>query len=216
MPFDRGELSVDYGLRQYVWSADDPERFVQQWHVQAEARATGADGDVDGPTLEVARAELVRVDLDRVEGAGANAYDLLDAESGDLETIAHHVFDIESGQLHEDLERTLVEGFTAGILILDQVWVAPGYRGHELGPLVAAFALEALRSGCGLALCFPSPFENRPTDDAERAEVVAHLSRVWAKVGFEPYGNTGVHFLDLGATTLSGCLARLSRTAGAI
>jgi len=37
LPFDRGELSLDYGLRQYVWSADDPERFVQQWHVQAEA-----------------------------------------------------------------------------------------------------------------------------------------------------------------------------------
>jgi len=163
----------------------------------------------------VATAELVRVDLDGVEGAGANAYDLLDAESGDLETIAHHVFDTESGQLHGDL-CALAAGFTAGILILDQVWVAPAYRGHELGPLVAACALEALGAGCGLALCFPSPIENRPTDDVERAEVVAHLSRVWAKVGFEPYGHTGVHFLDLGTTTLSGCLARLSRTAGVI
>ncbi len=216
LPFDRAELSLDYSLRQYVWSVEDPERFVQQWHVRAEARAARADTLVDGPAFEVARADLVRLDLDRIVDAGANAYDLLDAESADLETIARHVFDPATGQLNDDLVDAISASAHPGILILDQVWVAPPYRGHEVGPLVAACTLEALGTGCAVALGFPAPFEDRPERGPELAEAIAHLGRVWAKVGFEPYRDTGVHFLDLATAQLTDALGRLSRTRQAI
>lgn len=213
LPFDRDDLTLDYSLRQYAWAVSDPERFVQRWHVQVEARP---GPDVDAKAIEVATADLVRLDLDRVVDAGASPYGLLDAESADLATIAGHVFDPASDQLQEDLVDALSPSPHPGILILDQVWVAPAYRGHEIGPLVAACALEALGTGCALALGFPSPFENPPDDGPELAEAIAHLGRVWAKVGFEPYGDTGVHFLDLSTTVLSDALERLSRTRQAV
>ncbi|MDQ6798431.1 MAG: hypothetical protein M3011_10530, partial [Actinomycetota bacterium] len=176
----------------------------------------GVDHGVDDTALEVATADLVRVDLDRVADAGASAYDLLDEQTADLEAIACHVFDPRTGQLHTELIDAVGSAPHPGIVILDQVWVAPAYRGHAIGPLVAALALETLGTGCALALCFPSPFENRPVTGPELAAAIVHLGRVWAKVGFEPYRDTGVHYLGLDTTRLSDALGRLSRTRQAV
>jgi hypothetical protein len=203
LDFDFDDLVLDYRLRHHVWALDEPERFVEQWHVRASLERD------DGSTTEVATAELVRVDVDRVLATGATPYDLLDAHSADLEAIAGEAFDLDTGELCADLE-DLLEGPDAGVLVLDRVRVEPCYRGREIGPLVAACALATLRQGCGVALCFPSPLENPAAPGPDLDAAVARLAAVWAKVGFEPYTN-GVHVLDLATTALSDSLEQIHR-----
>lgn len=63
--FDRDDLVFHYGLRRPLWSLRDRQALAEQWHV----RAVVDDGESDA--LEVATADVVRVDVDRVLGDGA-------------------------------------------------------------------------------------------------------------------------------------------------
>jgi GNAT superfamily N-acetyltransferase len=137
---------------------------------------------------------------------------------------------IDIGDLADQASGTWIDVVTASggpgadrpdshVLLLDRVWLDPDHRGQGLGPIVAAAVIERLGRGCGLAACFPAPFEDpsedRPQgpdgrfqgpDDRDRA--IEKLSKVWSTVGFTHWRD-GVWLIDLQASDAHAALAKL-------
>jgi GNAT superfamily N-acetyltransferase len=201
LPFDKSDIVLHYELAQHVGMRDDPEqRFVRTWGISA--RTTDDDGE---EKEEIATAEAIVVDAVDIQAAGGDVHDLLDSLSSDLEHIAATIFNVDSGDFVEDLEEELNNA--GSVLILDRVRVDPRFRGHGIGPLIAALAISAVGSGCSFAVCYPAPIEGKLTD-RQRKEAIASLGRVWAKVGFKPFRD-GVWILDLETVELEQALQRL-------
>jgi len=87
-------------------------------------------------------------------------------------------------------------GQATHVLVLDRVWLRTEWRGHGLGPIIAAAVIERLGRGCHVAACYPAPFENPSQDADERQLSIEALGRLWSKVGFTHWRD-GVWMLDL-------------------
>ncbi len=199
LPFTPSELALDYRLFQPLGALDDPlDRFVHHWTV------TAGVANEDGTLGErVGWVTIVIVEHLAAQVANENPYELLDAEDGDLETIGAAIFDPASGELAGELADML----GSRVMIADRCWIDPRYRGHGLGPLVAGTTMRALQADCGVAACYPAPFEG-DLSAADREQAVAGLTRTWATLGFEPFRD-GVMVLDLTRITFDEALGHL-------
>lgn len=199
LPFGLFDLQSNIGTTRYPHMHHDGEidKYITEWVVTVDA----LDERGDVAYTNVASATLWTLDYIKARAAGSNIFDLLDAVSSDC--VAFNVLFDEDGEL-------LLEDVWGMLLVLDRLTVARQYRGHGIGPLVAAMALTDLSAGCGIAAVYPAPIEGDPMDDTRPLEV-AKLGQVWAKIGFEPFAE-GVWTLNLNELALPKALyARLEK-----
>src|SRR6266516_4541624 len=131
LPFAPRDLILDYALQQHSNMLADPfERAAQQWHVKVSAEAWNlATGDTEH-TYEVGWAAVTVLERDPT----VNLYEVLDSIDGDHETIGATILDHRTGDLNPALEELLAP--IGDILLCDRTWIAPGFRGHDLGLLI--------------------------------------------------------------------------------
>lgn len=158
-------------------------RHIEAWTVDVFADLPGPDDR----RLEIGYAKLVVFNL----APGADIGDLTDQASG---TWVDRNVDERRPDRH--------------VLLLDRLWLRPEWRGQELGPIIAAAAIERLGRGCHLAACYPAPFDEPAEHPEDRERVIQTLGALWSKVGFRHW-NDGVWMLDLEATDVHAMLNEL-------
>lgn len=136
----------------------------------------------------------------------------LDSSNDSIAHIGDTVFDANTGQLSERLDGVLGR---AGhrVLVLDRVELEPAWQGHNVAALLAAEALDHLRTGCRVALCLPGPLDRTGVSAEEYDEAVRRMQGVWKQVGFRPFDD-GVWLLEPSGGTLDERLASLREQLG--
>ena len=136
----------------------------------------------------------------------------LDSSNDSIAHIGDTVFDANTGQLSERLDGVLGR---AGhrVLVLDRVELEPAWQGHNVAALLAAEALDHLRTGCRVALCLPGPLDRTGVSAEEYDEAVRRMQGVWKQVGFRPFDD-GVWLLEPSGGTLDERLASLREQPG--
>jgi len=191
-------IVLEYRLEERVSLVDTPSfGHVERWTVTVLVDRPAAADD----RRDIGYARLIVLNLE----AGVSLADLADTTSGDWVDISRSATRTDTAT---DMARDDdVESAAMSVLVLEQLWIEPAYRGNGLGPIVAACAILRLGRGCRLAACYPAPFEaSQASDDRDRS--IEALGRIWAKVGFTPW-NDGVWMLDLQATDVHDALERL-------
>lgn len=197
---DWNDVAFLFELRRYPSVVVEPElRWCQSWSVSIRLEDDAGD-EVD----KIGYAEIVVIRWAEAEFVGSGGFEVLDAHSGDLEKVGKALF--EDGSLAPDVE-DMVEAMSGSLMVLNRVWIDPRFRGQDLGPKCAAFALLELRPLADFVACYPGPFEASTT--TENTDVaIAALGRIWARVGFEPYRD-GVWLLSLTSTRLDSAARTL-------
>ncbi|MFN2502824.1 MAG: GNAT family N-acetyltransferase [Acidimicrobiales bacterium] len=162
-------LVFTYALEEPVSLSQPTHRHLERWVVTV----TNGDRERTDSGITIGDAQVLIVNLE----AGQDVRAFADTASGEWR------------------EQTEGGPGSSHVLVLERVWVDPAYRGHGLGPIIAATVVDRLGRGCHLAACYPAPFAGdcRPED---REQEIEALGRIWAKVGFQPWRD-GVWMLDL-------------------
>jgi len=171
-------------------------RFVERWTV-----AVTGDGAVP-----VGDARVIVLNL----SDGVQVVDLVDAATGTWREPPATAGQRRAGADSPGDGTAAVLG--AHVLVLDRIFVEPPARGWGLGPVVAAVVTGRLGRGCGVAVCFPAPFDG-PRPDDERDRAIDALGAIWAKVGFRSRPD-GVWTLDLAGDRLAVTTAALLAAVG--
>ncbi len=185
-------IVLEYRLEEPVSLVDVPAfPRIERWTVSVLVDQSNGEDD----RRHVGYARVIVLNLD----AGVTLADLADTATGEWTEIAGAVEArterVVGGARGEDSEPAEVR-----YLVLERLWIEPGFRGNGLGPVTACYAILRLGHGCRLAACYPAPFEaSQSAEDRDRA--IEALGRIWAKVGFTPW-NEGVWMLDLHATDM--------------
>lgn len=206
-PADPWLIELTYSHQQRWWATSNDEPEV--WAVSADV----ADPDHTHRSAHVGDIEIVLLDLDRTH----NPFDVLDGEDAMLGRIAEVLFDPATGRLDPVLNAQL-EPLGSRLLILKTARLTPAWRGFGLGVLLAGTAIKKLSGSVRFAVCDPAPLpdvdEHEVEEDpVEQAVVFATLSEVWGQLGFEGFGDSGVHVLDLNLVTLDNCLQEQQKRA---
>jgi hypothetical protein len=172
----------------------DGEEILHRWHT--ELKALSWEGNtVEGEEPQdvvLARGRFVTINLEEVPA------DALDAE-GDLAVFIplceEAVFNPEPLKL--------LGGRWCEFVFADRVEVPEAFRGHRLGLLLAAMALQELGRN-RLAACYPSAYG---VEDDERKAADRRNREVWRKFGFRHYKG-GVCYLDTDTKVLSQNIAK--------
>ena len=185
-------IVLEYRVEEPVSLVDVPAfPRIERWTVSVLVDQSNGEDD----RRHVGYARVIVLNLD----AGVTLADLADTATGEWTEIAGAVEArterVVGGARGEDSEPA-----EARYLVLERLWIEPGFRGNGLGPVTACYAILRLGHGCRLAACYPAPFEaSQGAEDRDRS--IEALGRIWAKVGFTPW-NEGVWMLDLHATDI--------------
>jgi hypothetical protein len=120
-------------------------------------------------------------------------FDVCDAHSGDLHEVYAALFNPETDDLKEEV-RAAFEVSDTDILVVDELTLAPRWRGLRLGLLVLRRLIDLHESGCGLVVCRPYPL-GADTPEARRAGTVK-LRRYIKALGFKRIGKTPFYGLS--------------------
>lgn len=186
-------IVIDYVTRQ---SASDDHLCLQEW--TGTVRLLDAEFDRAEPIGHVGAYVLLYEEL-------PDPVDTLDEISDPLAELGRVLFDQDTGQLHEVLEREIdMVGF--GALIIDTVELADRFRGAGLGPLVAGMVIERLGPGRRFVAAKPEPIGVRKTvtepdlTDEDRTRACDRLGKLANQLGFEAFAD-GVWTLNLALVT---------------
>ncbi|MFD2414997.1 hypothetical protein [Amycolatopsis pigmentata] len=210
LPGEVDSIVIDYSSRQHAFKTDEEQR-LHQWYAKVECL-----DDVGDPAYQVGYVLAYTVGFDHM----TDPFMILDAETADLAHIGGIVFDLETGELDQELGER-VEPFGDGLLIIDSVRLEPEWRGHGLGPLVVGMVIERLGEGRQLAALQAAPTERRndagevvdKISEADRATAAGKLGALWSQLGFEFFKDE-VWVLNLGMRTFGDRLAAIRRSFG--
>lgn len=165
--------------------------------------------------LCVARATCTRVSTYRRDGVPVSV--ALDDISADHALFAN-LFTVDSynsdGDVWDESLSDTFDSWENGLLTVDQVVVAPAWRGRRLGQLLCVAAADRLSSGCRAVALHPSPIDSEfDFDSPEHALAVQGLTDLWASVGFHPWRD-GISLLNPTSIDLENAYERLINEAG--
>jgi GNAT superfamily N-acetyltransferase len=181
------DIDLTIRLKRSLRKLPDPvDRLVHWWRVDA---TLPFDPGLRDKRIPIGSCEIVFVDLTRVAMARANALRLLESHPGGVLKVAEEVLTDSGDNFVPELQEHCDMTLCSQLLILDRVRVVPQWRGHGLGPIIAAHVIDVLASQHTLTACYPAPVEGDAVSGPGRARAMDALGRTWAKVGFEPFRN---------------------------
>jgi GNAT superfamily N-acetyltransferase len=121
-------------------------------------------------------------------------FEAMDSYTGDVSRIGEVVLDVAEGRWEPAFEAALAHP-VGDLLVMDRVILEPPWRGLGLGPVLAGAAIRRLSQDCVAVACEPGSADGRELTEAQHREAAAKLSRVWERIGFEPFQD-GVYILD--------------------
>ncbi|MFJ9019323.1 hypothetical protein ACIRPU_04945 [Streptomyces sp. NPDC102259] len=94
--------------------------------------------------------------------------------------------DVADGRCEPAFEAALAHP-VGDLLVMDRVILEPPWRGLGLGPVLAGAATRRLSQDCVAVACEPGSADGRELTEGRHREAAAKLSRVWERIGFEPF-----------------------------
>lgn len=210
---------VHYALKLERLTPLGPRRrqpIFESWRAKIVRRREGRSlrvGDVRGCVVRLSASESDHVLLAADERSQL-LLDYLEALRGGAEDLAEAILGL---------------GVTPGdILIIGELWLKPAYRGQGLGLQAFYKFIEALSTGCTIAVCEPFPPQFSPVakPDAvaaaktegltrDKADAVRRLREYWGLLGFEPLDPQEPKYFWMSLEHRRPSLARVLRRAGA-
>jgi len=164
-------------------SYNEPDDFVVEYRATIQH-----DGEAIG------EAVLYKVLLGLACNYGEHPLDIFDAHSQALLELYIALFDPETGEIREEVDRRF-ECCGSDLLIIDSIVLDPKWRGLKLGLLALRKLIDLHESDCRLVVCQPYPLENADTPE-ERREGKVKLRRYMKKLGFRRIGKTEYYGLS--------------------
>jgi GNAT superfamily N-acetyltransferase len=197
MPADPSLISLAYHhehpVRVYEFE-DTLEVWTVQARIDAEVLAIHSDAGQEAldelQDVPVGRMSFVRV---RMFGPD-HPFDAMDSYTGDVARIGEVVLDVAEGEWDPAFEKALAHP-VGDLLVMDRVILEPQWRGFGLGPVLAGAAIQRMSNHCVAVVCEPGSADGREMTQAQHQEAAVKLSRVWSRIGFEPFQHD-VHVLD--------------------
>ena len=166
-----------------VSSYNEPDDFVVEY--RAMIRHDGKP---------IGEAVLYKVLLGLACNYGEHPFDIFDAHSDKLLAYYKALFDLETGDIREKIDRRF-ECAGSDLLIIESVVLDPKWRGLKLGLLSLRRLIDLHESDSRLVVCRPYPLEKADTPEQQRAGTVK-LRRYIKKLGFRRIGKTGFYGLS--------------------
>jgi ribosomal protein S18 acetylase RimI-like enzyme len=133
--------------------------------------------DLPGDTQQpIGTARAARIHVGEVVNAGATLYDVLDADSGELERLYAVFFD--GDRFHDEFR----QGAGSDLLYVSHVTVEPNWQGRNVELVLVRRLCDSLGEGCEVAAI-------RVDSDAEAAQ--------WERMGFQHAASARGLFLFL-------------------
>lgn len=187
----------------------DPGRFIAEFR----GSILHTD-DHDGTEHRVGRLRAWRIYADLSQEAGVPLFDVCDAHSQEMHELYTALFDIESDDLKELIQRRF-ETVDSDLLILDYVLLAPKWRGLKLGLLAARKLIDLIGGGCGLVVSdiaplnpdaaefrkVPKSWLPRANGEGEQRAARVKLRRYFKQMGFRRIGRSRFYGLSLTQVT---------------
>ncbi len=140
---------------------------------------------------------------------GISTARLGDGISGAISEYWERLFDLETGDLKEEIQDEF-EVASLDLLIIDFVEVYPRFRGLGIGVSAIHRAIDVFGAECGLIACKPSPLQFTPAvardekavkrleaPNVGKEEALSKLRGYWSRLGFRPLDNTGIYLLSV-------------------
>ena len=153
------------------------------------------------------RASLVQFGEAMDHGIGTER--LGDGIEGNIAEYWEVLFDLDTGYWKEEIQDEY-EASGCDLLIIDSIEIRPRFRGTGVGPAAVDRTIDIFGPGCGLVACKPWPLQFTPAFARDRKalkkleapsvgrdEAVRKLRAYWARLGFWPLGETGIHLLGM-------------------
>jgi hypothetical protein len=135
-----------------------------------------------------------------------------DGISGEVSEYWECLFDVNTDNLKPEL-RVEYETVGCNLLIIDFIEVYPKFRGHSIGLAAAQRVVDVFGGGCALVAATPYPLQFTPafsgdSDKLQRLqapkyskkEAIRKLQEYWSRVGFMPYGRSGIYLRSANST----------------
>lgn len=142
----------------------------------------------------VGQAVLYKVLLGLACNYGQDSAEIFDAHSEKLLKVYEALFDPDTDDFWEDIERQF-QPCGNDLLIIDAITLDKKWRGLKLGLLAMRKLIDLLDGDCGLVVCHPQPLENAETPEQVRQGKVK-LRRYIRRLGFRRIGKTGFYGLS--------------------
>ena len=140
---------------------------------------------------------------------GISTERLGDGIDGSIAEYWELLFDLDTGGWKEEVQDEY-EASGCDLLIIDCVEISPKFRGTGVGPIAIDRTIDIFGPVCGLIACKPWPLQFTPAFAGDqkalnrlkapgvgRDEAVRKLRAYWSRLGFWPFGETGMHVLGM-------------------
>jgi hypothetical protein len=168
---------------------DGPDHFVVTY--KGEVYCVEDDG---GGEEKAGEYTLYRVQRGLALDYRQSLFEVFDAHSADLHEAYAALFNPRTDWLKDEVVATF-EVVEPDLLVIDELILAPKWRGVRLGLLILRRLIDLHRSGCGLVVCQPYSIEG---DDAPKTgrEGTVKLRRYVKALGFKRVGKTPFYCLS--------------------
>ncbi len=165
------DFEIEFRVRRRVGKNVEPEERLLMWIAGAIAGK-----DVWGGMHDLGKVRLCRVLAGRALDEGDPIGDVFDS-SADLSAYFEALYE-PSGVVRESVEEVLGDSLGGmDLLIVDEVWIRPPYRGHFLGLRVIDEAEAMFGGGCNIVATMVAPMQFLiSSDDSEEAAQRADYS----------------------------------------
>jgi GNAT superfamily N-acetyltransferase len=136
------------------------------------------------------------------------------------------LFDLETGYWREEIQDEY-EASGCDLLIIECMEIRPRWRGMGVGPAAVDRTIDIFGPGCGLVACKPWPLQFTPAFARDRKalkrlkapavgrdEAVRKLRAYWSRLGFWPFGATGIYLLGMAQRGSGGSRMKRETLAG--
>jgi hypothetical protein len=157
---ESGELYLAYETYSEWVSSPEPDSYIDHFSgtveiVSEEDSEKHTAGALRGTV--VGRFEASYVNYDLALDEKIPLYDVMDAESADMESIYAALFDPGTHDFREDVEKLLGDVFPSNVLVVDEVEILPEYRGVGLGLATLWHLIRHRGAGCGVVVTYAYP-----------------------------------------------------------
>jgi GNAT superfamily N-acetyltransferase len=203
LPGDPARLHFHYG-HGHPAVPYDSEDTLESWYVTVTYGMASdeewEDEEDGGDGAPAAGSEIGHLILWRLRDyTGDNRWEVVDAESGDLEVIVSAVLGRSQRTGYSAAFEKAVTHPVGDLLILDRVSLDREWRGFGLGPALAGEAVRRLSGGCCAVAVFPAmgeyPEGREQVTEAYRRQAKKKIAALWESIGFQPF-RRGVWLLD--------------------
>lgn len=205
------DLEFVYPKSSVVVADEGPDTYIRSIHGRVEFSSAYEDketGEYGEWRTEAGRFHALYVDAGLALREGMRLFDVMNAESAEMQEICDTLFDPDTGEIRKETEKHLGSPIRGNLLVIHRVEILPTHRGMGLGLATLWYLVRLHSAGCGIVAIKAIPMQFRAGFDATKDEwsrqlaydsfragkeaALRKLVSHWEKLGFREIGESGV------------------------